>query len=78
MRWLDRLARREAPVVAARMAVAYEAADRNDYTTAPEIWNGLAHAGVARAQNNIGACFAEGLRVERDAHARAALPLEAA
>ena len=32
-----------------------------------EIWAPLAHAGVARAQNNIGACFAEGLGVERDA-----------
>ena len=31
-----------------------------------EIWAPLAHAGVARAQNNIGACFAEGLGVERD------------
>jgi hypothetical protein len=31
MRWLDRLARREAPDVAAQMAAAYEAANCNDY-----------------------------------------------
>ena len=30
------------------------------------IWGPLAHAGVARAQNNVGACFAEGLGVARD------------
>src|ERR687883_659274 len=69
MRWLDRLAgRRQSAVdVAAQMAAAYEAASRSDYTTALGIWTPLAHAGVARAQNNIGACFAEGLGVERDA-----------
>ncbi|HMK79136.1 MAG TPA: tetratricopeptide repeat protein, partial [Xanthobacteraceae bacterium] len=69
MRWLDRLARRPqpaAPDIAAQMAAAYEAASRNDYATALAIWTPLAHAGVARAQNNIGACFAEGLGVERD------------
>lgn len=72
MRWLDRLARRETPDVAAQTAAAYEAAGRNDYATALEIWNTFAHAGVARAQNDIGACFPEGLGVERDAHAAAA------
>src|SRR5262245_63724167 len=67
MRWLDRFARQPAHDVAAQMTAAYEAAGRNDYAAALEIWNPLAHAGVARAQNNIGACFAEGLGVERDA-----------
>jgi hypothetical protein len=52
--------------VAARMGEAYEAAQRRDYSAALAIWGPLAHAGVARAQNNIGACFAEGLGVERD------------
>ena len=52
--------------VAARMGEAYEAAQRGDYPTALAIWGPLAHAGVARAQNNVGACFAEGLGVERD------------
>src|SRR5262249_28761965 len=68
MRWFDRLARREKPVVdvAAMMAAAYEAAGRNDYATALEIWGPLAHAGIARAQNNVGACFSEGLGVARD------------
>src|SRR5882724_1131382 len=80
MRWLDRLARRQQPAapdmatpdlatpdLAAQMAGAYEAANRGDYAAALEIWTPLAHAGVARAQNNIGACFAEGLGVARDA-----------
>jgi TPR repeat protein len=77
MRWLDRLARQEpcrAPRnigrsdanVPAQMAAAYEAACRNDHATALGIWGPLAHAGVARAQNNVGACFAEGLGVDRD------------
>jgi len=69
MRWLDRLARRtrpDVPNVAAQMAAAYNAASRGDYAAALETWAPLAHAGVARAQNNIGACFAEGLGVERD------------
>ena len=48
------------------MAAAYEAAARGDYAAALAIWGPLAHAGVARAQNNIGACFAEGLGVARD------------
>jgi TPR repeat protein len=52
--------------VAARMGEAYEAAQRLDYSAALAIWGPLAHAGVARAQNNVGACFADGLGVERD------------
>jgi uncharacterized protein len=52
--------------VAAQMGEAYDGARRGDYASALAIWGPLAHAGVARAQNNIGACFAEGLGVERD------------
>jgi len=68
MRWLDRLTRRREPEadVATLMAAAFEAARRNDYAAALGIWGPLAHAGVARAQNNVGACFAEGLGVDRD------------
>ena len=69
MGWLDRLraaAAPEVPVSEAGMAAALEAAGRGDYATALAIWEPLAQAGVARAQNNIGACFAEGLGVERD------------
>jgi TPR repeat protein len=58
--------RADAVDVAARMAEAYDAAQRGDYPSALDIWAPLAHAGVARAQNNVGACFAEGLGVERD------------
>jgi TPR repeat protein len=53
--------------IAASMAAATAAAGRGDYAAALAIWGPLAHAGVARAQNNIGACFAEGLGVEPDA-----------
>jgi TPR repeat protein len=68
MRWLDRLTKKAVnePSVEERMAAAYEAAGRGDYQTALDIWAPLAQAGVARAQNNIGACFSEGLGVERD------------
>jgi len=70
MRWLDALAKKARPsddtTVADRMAEAYEASSRGDYARALEIWGPLAHAGVARAQNNVGACFTEGLGVERD------------
>jgi TPR repeat protein len=52
MRWLD--------------AQAYDASSRGDYARALEIWGPLAHAGIPRAQNNVGACFAEGLGVGRD------------
>ena len=67
---LDRLAMRGGGAgeqdVAARMAAAYDAAGRGDYPAALAIWGPLAQAGVARAQNNVGACFAESLGVERD------------
>ena len=67
---MRRLAKKARPAddasVADRMAEAYEASSRGDYARALEIWGPLAQAGVARAQNNVGACFAEGLGVERD------------
>src|SRR5215475_3868991 len=67
MRWLGRRARRGGAVdVSAQMAAAYEAASRKDYAAALEIWGPLAHGGFARAQNNVAACFAEGLGVDRD------------
>ena len=52
--------------VAAELRAAHDAAERGDYQEALAIWGPLAHAGVARAQNNIGACFAEGHGVARD------------
>ena len=69
MRWLEALARKSPsrePAVAEQMAEAYDASHRGDYTRALEIWGPLAHAGVPRAQSNVGACFWEGLGVERD------------
>ena len=54
------------PDVAARMAEAYDAAERGDYPAALAIWGPLAQSGIARAQNNVGACFAEGLGIDRD------------
>lgn len=69
MRWLERLfGRNEAADgdVAATMAQAAAAVERGDHAAALALWGPLAHAGVGRAQNNIGACFAEGLGVERD------------
>ena len=75
MRWLERLARKRVEIdrapdqasdIAAQMAEAFEAARSGDYARALAIWGPLAQAGVARAQNNVGACFAEGLGVERD------------
>src|ERR1700676_4816971 len=65
MRWLERLTSRRAPP-RDLMAEARAAAEAGDYATALAIWEKLAQAGVARAQNNIGACFSEGLGVERD------------
>src|SRR5262249_56421924 len=47
-------------------AVARAAAARNDYDSALAIWGPLAQGGIARAQSNVGACFAEGLGVARD------------
>src|SRR5262249_23697096 len=68
----------EGPSVKNQMAAAYEAASHGDHVAALALWGPLAHSGVARAQNNIGACFAEGLGVERDpALALKCLPLAA-
>jgi len=79
MGWLDLLRGRKAAPSAspegpqaapvdpdAHMAEALAAAQAGDYETALYLWEALARAGVARAQNNIGACFAEGLGVERN------------
>lgn len=76
MRWLDRLiggyGRMAATTDAAQepapdaMAHALAAAQAGDYAQALALWEPLARAGVARAQNNIGACFAEGLGVAQD------------
>ena len=65
MRWLERLTGSRAPPVNP-MDEASAAAKAGDYAAALALWEPLAHAGVARAQNNIGACFSEGLGVERD------------
>ncbi len=70
MRWLDRLRgkAREPEISSAsvEMERALVAANSGDYETALAIWEPLARAGNARAQNNIGACFAEGLGVASD------------
>lgn len=67
MRLLDRLVRRPAQLpTTEQLATALDAARGGDYATALGLWEPLARSGVARAQNNIGACFAEGLGVERD------------
>src|ERR1700692_3068932 len=69
MRWLEALAKRtrpeDTPSVAGRMAEAYEASSRGDYARALEIWGPLAHDGVPRAQNHVGACLTQGLGVDR-------------
>ncbi|WP_449254599.1 tetratricopeptide repeat protein [Bosea sp. (in: a-proteobacteria)] len=69
MGWLDRLRGRNgtgAADIGATMTHAVEAAERGDHQAALALWGPLAQAGVGRAQNNIGACFAEGLGVARD------------
>ena len=57
--------------VNARQAEASAAAARGDYEAALAIWVKDAHAGVARAQAEIGRCFVSGLGVERDVEAAA-------
>ena len=51
------------------MSDALDAAAGNDYESALAIWGPLAQQGVARAQNNVGVCFSEGMGVARDARA---------
>jgi len=48
------------------MANALAAAQAGDYETALGIWEPLARDGHGRAQNNIGACFIDGLGVEQN------------
>jgi TPR repeat protein len=50
------------------MPLADSAAQAGDYAAALAIWGPLAHAGNARAQNNIGACFSGGLGVGARSH----------
>lgn len=72
MGWLDRLRGGRAatpepsPGVAGQLAAAAAASRAGDHAAALAIWAPLARDGVARAQSNVGACFAEGLGVERD------------
>src|SRR5260370_41430742 len=65
MRWIERLTGR---CISRRdpLADAFAASKAGDYAAALALWEPRARAGVARAQNNIGACFSEGLGVERD------------
>lgn len=67
MRWFERIATpKHRSVSVDPMATALAAANAGDYRMALSIWEPLARSGVARAQNNIGACFAEGLGVPID------------
>lgn len=65
MGWLDRLKRGAAP--GDPMAAALAAARAGDYATALSIWEPMARAGNARAQNNIAACFSGGHGVNENA-----------
>lgn len=62
MGWLDRLQRQ--PAADDAMATALAAARTGDYATALSLWEPLARAGNARAQNNIAACFSGGYGLE--------------
>ncbi len=69
MRWLDRLRRRNGPTAddpTTAMTRARAIAEAGDYAGALAIWGPLAHAGHARAQNNVGGCFARGHGVAVD------------
>ncbi|WP_454918466.1 tetratricopeptide repeat protein [Xanthobacter sediminis] len=48
------------------MQIALAAAQSGDYDTALAIWEPLAREGHGRAQNNIGACFVDGLGVDQN------------
>jgi hypothetical protein len=54
------------------MAKAHAAAARQDYEEELGIWVVFAHAGIARAQAEIGRCFVNGWQ---EAESRASLPL---
>jgi TPR repeat protein len=71
MSWLDRLRAGRtpeppSPTIDEQLAAASAASRGGDHATALAIWGPLARDGVARAQSNIGASFAEGLGIERD------------
>lgn len=64
MAWLSRIRRAGTPAPdpeQTRMDRAMAAFRRGDHAGALALWEPLARAGNARAQANIGACFAEGL-----------------
>ena len=64
---MQRWSRKDPKVdIAERMAEAQRVFDVGDHAAAISIWLPLAHAGFARAQNNIGACLINSLGVERD------------
>ncbi len=65
MGWFDRFRRQ--PSGHDAMATALAAARSGDYATALAIWEPMARAGNARAQNNIAACFMGGDGVEESA-----------
>ncbi len=48
------------------LAEAKALAERGEFEAALAIWGPLAHKGVARAANNVGACFSGGLGVTRN------------
>lgn len=51
----------------ALMSMAYDAAESGDYETAVGVWRPLADQGwPPRALSNLGACYVDGLGVERD------------
>ncbi|MDQ0504044.1 tetratricopeptide repeat protein [Xanthobacter agilis] len=54
------------PPAEEEMRSALVAAQKGDYDTALSIWEPLAREGHGRAQNNIGACFIDGLGVEQN------------
>jgi len=62
----DEAAEAEWPSNDELMANALAAAQAGDYETALGIWEPLARDGHGRAQNNIGACFIDGLGVEQN------------
>ncbi|WP_421988448.1 tetratricopeptide repeat protein [Roseococcus sp.] len=63
MAWLDRLRGAPASLPPDPMEEAMAVFRAGDYAAALELWEPLARAGNARAQSNIGGCFAEGLGV---------------